>query len=75
MKKKIIILILIGLFLLNSVSSISSIGLSISKNNSDYTSHGPIHINGNDEFTAINGVTSGSGTENEPSIPQNNCGC
>ncbi|MEM4292604.1 MAG: right-handed parallel beta-helix repeat-containing protein [Thermoplasmata archaeon] len=32
------------------------------------TSHTPIHINGNSEFTAANGVVSGSGTESDPYI-------
>ncbi|MEM4161086.1 MAG: right-handed parallel beta-helix repeat-containing protein, partial [Thermoplasmata archaeon] len=30
--------------------------------------HAPIHINGNSEFTSTNGVTGGSGTENDPYI-------
>ncbi|MEM3445732.1 MAG: hypothetical protein QW115_07170, partial [Thermoplasmata archaeon] len=30
--------------------------------------HAPIHINGNGEFTSTNGVTGGSGTENDPYI-------
>jgi len=33
--------------------------------------HNPIYINGNDNFTSSNGVTSGSGTENEPYIIEN----
>jgi len=32
------------------------------------TSHDPIHIEGNDDFTAANGVTSGSGTASDPYI-------
>ncbi len=33
--------------------------------------HSPIHIIGNDEFTHENGVTGGSGTENDPYIIEN----
>jgi parallel beta-helix repeat protein len=32
------------------------------------TSHGPIYIEGNDNFTAANGVVAGSGTDNDPYI-------
>jgi parallel beta-helix repeat protein len=34
----------------------------------NYTSHDPIRIEGDDEFTAENGVSSGSGTINDPYI-------
>ncbi len=34
----------------------------------NYNPHPPIRINGNDDFTAANGVTSGNGTENNPYI-------
>ena len=33
-----------------------------------YTTHDPIFINGNDNFTSENGVTGGSGTSNDPYI-------
>ncbi|MEM4293214.1 MAG: right-handed parallel beta-helix repeat-containing protein [Thermoplasmata archaeon] len=33
-----------------------------------YTSHTPIHINGNTEFTGANGVTGDSGTQKDPYI-------
>jgi len=33
-----------------------------------YTPHDPIYIHGNDDFTSENGVTSGSGTANDPYI-------
>jgi parallel beta-helix repeat protein len=35
---------------------------------SGYTTHAPIVINGNSEFTSANGVTSGSGTQTDPYI-------
>ena len=35
------------------------------------TYHDPIYIEGNDNFTPANGVTSGSGTENDPYIIEN----
>jgi len=35
------------------------------------TSHSPIYIDGNAGFTTANGVTSGSGTENDPYIIEN----
>ena len=34
-------------------------------------SHDPIYIDGNEDFTPANGVTSGSGTENDPYIIEN----
>lgn len=37
----------------------------------DYSNHSPIYIKGNDNFTSENGVTSGSGTENDPFIIEN----
>ena len=36
--------------------------------NRDYTPHDPISINSDDDFTTENGVTGGSGTENDPYI-------
>jgi len=35
------------------------------------TAHGPIHINGNGQFTSANGVTGGSGTQSNPYIIEN----
>ena len=35
------------------------------------TSHAPIRINGNDNFTSVNGVTAGNGTEENPYIIEN----
>ena len=37
----------------------------------DGGNHSPIYINGNENFTYDNGVTSGSGTENDPYIIEN----
>jgi parallel beta-helix repeat protein len=68
MKKEMLILGMVSLFLLNCISSVSSVEINILKNSGDYTIHSPISIDGNDEFTAKNGVTGGSGTENDPYI-------
>ena len=38
------------------------------RSNGDYTLHDPIEIRSDDDFTVVNGVTGGSGTENDPYI-------
>jgi len=35
------------------------------------TPHAPVYIEGNDDFTAVNGVVAGSGTESDPYIIEN----
>jgi len=50
--------------------SISSTGIGVEKTYAKplYTTHDPIYINGNDNFTGENGVTGGLGTSNDPYI-------
>jgi len=84
MKKKIIILGIISMFLLTSFAAVSAVEMKASaKNeitvtektlnnvlvkNEDYTPHAPITIDGNGDFIPENGVTGGSGTEEDPFI-------
>ena len=57
-----------------SISTLNNINPSLNKLNDSpfnrtlYLPHRPIYINGNDNFTFLNGVTSGSGTKNNPYI-------
>ncbi|MEM3444536.1 MAG: right-handed parallel beta-helix repeat-containing protein [Thermoplasmata archaeon] len=48
--------------------SASVIKINASTEKIKYTPRGPIHINGNANFTSANGVTGGSGTESDPYI-------
>ena len=69
--KKIIGLVLLtNLILMSSIPSVISIRpiFTSKKLDSDNSNHDPIIINGNDDFTPENGVTGGSGTENDPYI-------
>ena len=66
-KKTLTIAVILALF---SVSVVPSTGTVLEKSyaNSQYTTHDPIYINGNDEFTSENGVTGGSGKSTDPYI-------
>lgn len=46
----------------------SSEGSILPENMPEYTAHGPIRINSNENFTTTNGVTGGTGTEIDPWI-------
>lgn len=59
--------ILAGIITLVSLSMM----ISIPEEASAYTPHDPIHIQGNAEFTIVNGVTGGSGTSSDPYIIEN----
>ena len=50
--------------------SLVSVG-QVSAMSEGLTPHDPIYIDGNDDFIPANGVTSGSGTENDPYIIEN----
>ncbi|TET90895.1 MAG: hypothetical protein E3J35_04465 [Methanomassiliicoccales archaeon] len=51
-----------------TLTSVFHAALILPEEVSGYTSHAPIHINGNGEFTAANGVTGGIGTPSSPYI-------
>ena len=63
--RKIVSLMLLGLIVLSGVIGLFTI---LPKTVSAFTSHNPIYIDGNGDFTAPNGVTSGSGTIADPYI-------
>ncbi|MCG2826508.1 MAG: right-handed parallel beta-helix repeat-containing protein [Thermoplasmatales archaeon] len=79
MMKKIVVVWLVMLMIVGGMTSFMRISIK-ADNISDektsgsthqsksYTSHAPIYINGNSQFTAANGVTGGSGTESDPYI-------
>ncbi|MDD5503329.1 MAG: NosD domain-containing protein [Candidatus Thermoplasmatota archaeon] len=51
------------------VAALAMVGVAPSASaETTYTAHAPIEINGNNEFTAENGVTGGSGAESDPYI-------
>jgi len=83
MKRKIIAIVILGMFLLASLTALSTAGIVTSatseitaaeKNTNgilakgDYTLHDPIKILSDKDFNAANGVTSGSGTQADPYI-------
>ena len=57
----------LGIVLAISVT-LSAVMIPILNNASAYTTHAPIYIDGNDDFTSANGVTDGSGTPSDPYI-------
>ncbi len=61
-------LIIIALILLLLTSTVTGINLKSAYAPLRSGNHEPIYINGNDDFTLENGVTGGSGTENDPYI-------
>jgi parallel beta-helix repeat protein len=65
--------IIIGLFLISTgffgaSYPVKGNEINASSYVSFYTSHAPIFIEGNDDFTQANGVTNGTGTSNDPYI-------
>ena len=80
MKKKIITIAIIGIFLLTSFTTLPVVGIKIISQDkaisenilsaNTYDSRGPIEIYGNDDFTEENGVRNpeADGTENDPYI-------
>jgi len=62
---KLSLVIVLSLFLTTSFLTVSVL---IPERGAAYTSHSPILINGNGDFTAANGVTSGIGTFENPYI-------
>ncbi len=61
----------VALFFLFVVAIPTSTGAHEMKDVRSYVSHGVIVINGPSDFTAANGVVSGSGTQNDPYIIKN----
>jgi len=68
MKKKILVIGIVSMFLLTSAVSLSAGETIIANDDGDYTPHDNIMIDGDDDFTSENGVTGGSGTEEDPYI-------
>lgn len=78
MNKKIIVIGIVSIFLLTSITTLPVIGMkTISQNNkimenifstNTYEPDEKIIIHGNDAFTEENGVTNGSGIENDPYV-------
>jgi len=69
MKNKIVAITILGLFILSSFGNLLVTSQETTNtNNMDVYN---IHIYGNDDFTEENGVSSGSGTENDPYIFEN----
>jgi uncharacterized repeat protein (TIGR01451 family) len=62
---------LLSALMITSIVALAIPLLSPSPVHAALTSHAPISINGNDNFTLANGVTSGSGTENDPYVIEN----
>jgi len=63
--------VLLSTIVIASIIGLAMPLLSPSPVHAALTSHAPIYINDNSQFTSANGVTSGSGTENDPYIIQN----
>jgi len=62
---------LLSTLVITSITALAIPLLSPSPVHAALTSHGPIYIEGNDNFTSANGVVGGSGTENDPYIIEN----
>jgi parallel beta-helix repeat protein len=62
---------LISLLIVILLSSTAFMGVSFPLNSLGSGNHAPIRIIGNDQFTEENGVTGGSGTEEDPYIIEN----
>jgi parallel beta-helix repeat protein len=62
---------LLSALMITSIVALALPLLSTGTAHATLTMHDSIYINGNDNFTLANGVTSGSGTENDPYIIEN----
>jgi len=64
--KKILLLLVLAL-----LASLALGTPQVSAASNDLTSHGPIYIDGDEDFTSANGVVAGSGTESDPYMIKN----
>lgn len=71
MSKKLVLVCLATVLVLSAIAYVTSLSFAEKQSVKEYVTREPIHINGDEQFTSANGVSSGAGTETSPYIIEN----